>query len=90
MTPLAYLNGQFLPQSAARLGLHDAGFVVTVNPDDRNITTTTTSTELARWAEHHGFTDAELADVQRAAVTAAFCDDATRAKVASRVDAGWT
>jgi branched-subunit amino acid aminotransferase/4-amino-4-deoxychorismate lyase len=26
--PLAYLNGQFLPQSQARLPLHDAGFVL--------------------------------------------------------------
>jgi len=69
--------------------LKDAGFVVTVNPDDRAITTTTTSRELALWAEHHGFTDDELADVQRAAVAAAFCDDGTRARIAERVDAGW-
>jgi adenosine deaminase len=69
--------------------LRDAGFVVTVNPDDRNITTTTTSRELALWAEHHGFTDAELADAQQAAVAAAFCDEATRARVADRVSAGW-
>jgi adenosine deaminase len=69
--------------------LRDAGFVVTVNPDDRNITTTTTSRELALWADHHGFTDDELADAQRAAVAAAFCDESTRAAVAARVDAGW-
>jgi adenosine deaminase len=70
--------------------LKDAGFVVTVNPDDRNITTTTVSQELALWAEHHGFTDDELADAQRAAVAAAFCDEATRAEVAARVEAGWS
>ncbi len=69
--------------------LRDAGFVVTVNPDDRAITTTTTSRELALWADHHGFTDAELATVQQAAITAAFCDDTTRAAVAARVTAGW-
>jgi adenosine deaminase len=69
--------------------LRDAGFVVTVNPDDRAITTTTTSHELALWAEHHGFGDAELAEVEQAAVTAAFCDDATRADLAERVAAGW-
>jgi adenosine deaminase len=69
--------------------LKDAGFVVTVSPDDRNITTTTTSQELALWAEHHGFTDAELADAQQAAVAAAFCDEATSAQVAERVSAGW-
>jgi adenosine deaminase len=69
--------------------LADAGFVVTVNPDDRAVTTTTTSQELALWAEHHGFTDAELAAVQEAAVAAAFCDEATRADVARRVADGW-
>jgi adenosine deaminase len=69
--------------------LKDAGFVVTVNPDDRAITTTTTSHELALWAEHHGFTDAELAESQHAAVAAAFCDDATRTQVAERISAGW-
>ena len=69
--------------------LVDAGFVVTVNPDDRAITTTTTSRELALWAEHHGFTDTELAAVQQAAVAAAFCDDPTRAAVAAKVTAGW-
>jgi len=65
--------------------LVEAGFTVTVNPDDRNITTTTTSRELALWAEHHGFTDAELAACQRAALAAAFCDDDTRAAVAARL-----
>ena len=69
--------------------LADAGFVVTVNPDDRAITTTTTSHELALWAEHHGFTDAELAAAQHAAVAAAFCDGATRADIAQRVTDGW-
>ena len=69
--------------------LFDAGFVVTVNPDDRAITTTTTSRELALWAEHHDFTDTELAAVQQAAVAAAFCDDPTRAAVAAKVTAGW-
>jgi len=70
--------------------LADAGFVVTVNPDDRAITTTTTSRELVLWSEHHGFTDAELASVQDAAVAAAFCDEPTRAAVAVKVTAGWS
>lgn len=67
-----------------------AGFVVTANPDDRAITTTTTSRELALWAAHHGFTDPELAAVQRAAAGAAFCDEATRAAVAARLTEGWS
>jgi adenosine deaminase len=61
--------------------LVDAGLIVTVNPDDRAITTTTTSRECALWAEHHGFSDAELAACQGAALDAAFCDEATRARV---------
>jgi adenosine deaminase len=69
--------------------LVDAGFVVTVNPDDRAITTTTTSRELALWAAHHGFGDEELAATQRAAVAASFCDEGTRAHTAARVEAGW-
>ena len=69
--------------------LVDAGFVVTANPDDRAITTTTTSRELALWAEHHAFTDAELAEVQQAAVAAAFCDDTTRTRLAGLVRDGW-
>jgi len=69
--------------------LVEAGFVVTVNPDDRAITTTTTSRELALWAEHHAFTDAELAAVQHAAVAAAFCDETTRTTLAGLVGDGW-
>jgi adenosine deaminase len=66
--------------------LVEAGLTVTVNPDDRTITTTTTSRECALWAEHHGFTDAELAAGQHAALDAAFCDDTTRAEVRARLD----
>jgi adenosine deaminase len=69
--------------------LVDAGFVVTVNPDDRAITTTSTSRELALWADHHGFTDAELAEIQQDAVAAAFCDDDTRARLRALVAIGW-
>jgi adenosine deaminase len=69
--------------------LLDAGLVVTVNPDDRAITTTHTSRECALWADHHGFTDAELGATQRAAVAAAFCDDATKAELRTRIDDGW-
>jgi adenosine deaminase len=66
--------------------LVEAGFAVTVNPDDRAITTTTTSQELALWAEHHGFTDDELLRLQKVAVDAAFCDDVTRSEVAARLE----
>ena len=69
--------------------LHEAGFVVTVNPDDRAITTTSTSRECALWADTLGFSDAELGASQRAAVDVAFCDDTVRADVRSRIDGAW-
>jgi adenosine deaminase len=69
--------------------LFESGFGVTVNPEARAITTTTTSRELALWAEHHAFSDEELAAVQHTAVAAAFCDETTRATVSAKVTTGW-
>jgi adenosine deaminase len=69
--------------------LVEAGFTVTVNPDDRAITTTSTSRECALWADHHGFTDVELGACQLAAIEAAFCDETTRATLGARIEAAW-
>ena len=69
--------------------LREAGFVVTVNPDDRAITATSTSRECALWADTLGFSDAELGASQRSAVDVAFCDDTVRADVRSRIDGAW-
>jgi adenosine deaminase len=74
-----------IEQHPVRL-LADAGFRISVNPDDRAITTTTTSREHALLAEHHRFTDGELRAIGRVSLADAFCDDATRARVASRLD----
>jgi adenosine deaminase len=65
--------------------LADAGFRLSVNPDDRAITTTTTGREHALLAEHHGFTDGELRAIGRVSLADAFCDDATRTEVAPRL-----
>ena len=69
--------------------LVERGFLVTVNPDDRVITTTSTSRECALWAEVLGFSDAELAACQRAAAATAFCDEATRARVSDAIETSW-
>ena len=74
-----------IEQHPVRL-LVDAGFRISVNPDDRAITTTTTSREHALLAAHHGFTDGELRAIGRVSLVDAFCDDATRAQVASRLE----
>jgi branched-subunit amino acid aminotransferase/4-amino-4-deoxychorismate lyase len=48
--PLAYLDGRFLPQSQARLPLHDAGFVLGATITDL---CRTVRHRLNRWPEHH-------------------------------------
>lgn len=73
-----------IEQHPVRL-LADAGFRISVNPDDRTITTTTTSREHALLAAHHGFTDGELRAIERVSLADAFCEDAARALVALRL-----
>lgn len=67
----------------------DAGFRLSVNPDDRAITTTTVAREYELWREIHGFTDQEFAEINADAVSAAFCDDEIKARLSSVVAAGW-
>jgi branched-chain amino acid aminotransferase len=47
--PLAYLNGEFLPQAAAHLPLHDAGFVFGATVTDL---CRTFRQQLYRWPDH--------------------------------------
>lgn len=61
-----------------------AGFRLTVNPDDRSITTTTTSREHALWADVLGFDDPWLDAAQHTALEAAFAP-VDRAGVAARL-----
>ena len=56
----------------------DAGFRLSVNPDDRAITTTTVENEYRLWREIHGFTAEEFAAINTQAIEDAFCDDATK------------
>ncbi|MCP4303444.1 MAG: adenosine deaminase [bacterium] len=67
----------------------DAGFALSVNPDDRAITTTTVANEYELWRSCHGFTNSEFRDVNLQAVEAAFCDEVTKARLRGVVEAGW-
>ncbi len=69
--------------------LRDAGFLVTLSPDDRSITTTTASAEHRHAAELLGFSRADLAHCNERAAVAAFCDDQQRAALVEAVHAGW-
>ncbi len=68
----------------------DAGFKLSVNPDDRAITTTTVAREYELWRDHHGFTSAEFLDINLQAVDAAFCDDAMKADLRAKIEQGWS
>lgn len=69
---------------------HDAGIAVSVNPDDRAITTTTVTREYDLWRDVHGFTDAEFRDINLRAAEAAFCDDATKKRLRQLISVGWS
>jgi adenosine deaminase len=68
---------------------YEAGFPVTVNPDDRAITTTTVEGEYQLWRSVHGFSDDDFRVVNLAAARAAFCDPPTRRRLEAAVTAGW-
>lgn len=68
---------------------HDAGIAVSVNPDDRAITTTTVAHEYGLWRNAHGFTNRDFRDINLRAVDAAFCEPDTKAELRDLVAAGW-
>ena len=68
---------------------HDAGIAVSVNPDDRAITTTTVADEYRLWQRLHGFTNEEFRAINMRALEAAFVDEATKARLRPVIAAGW-
>jgi len=69
--------------------LFDAGFRITLNPDDRSITTTSAAGEHDLAAEVHGFSPVELAALNERAVLSVFRSDSFRSTLATRVAEGW-
>ena len=61
--------------------LHRAGFAVTLNTDNRLMSSTSPTHEFALAVDHHGFTIDDLARVTRRALRAAFCDELTKTRL---------
>ena len=70
--------------------LFDAGFRITLNPDDRAITTTTSRREFELAAARHGFTEVELAACVERAAAAAFLPDDEREVLVATVAESWS
>jgi adenosine deaminase len=69
--------------------LHRAGFVVTLNTDNRLMSATSMVREYEVVSEHCGLTHDDLARIARNSVEAAFCDPATRDSISAKVTAGY-
>jgi len=69
--------------------LYRGGFVTTVNTDNRLMSRTTMTREFELLAEHHRFAVEDFLTITRAALDAAFCDEATKATVRAALEAGY-
>ncbi len=67
--------------------LREAGVPVTISTDDPPFFHTTMETEHEKLADAFGWGEEEFAEIHRTAARAAFCDDATRATVLTRLEA---
>lgn len=77
------------PDELAVRALDAVGVPVSINPDNRTVSSTTASAELAVAARAFGWDHHRLARTQLDAAAAAFCDDATRARLVATVADGW-
>ena len=66
--------------------LREAGVKVTVSTDDPPFFHTTMTREFERLSEDLGWGEDDLAALNRTAAEAAFCDEATRAKILKRLE----
>ena len=64
--------------------LHRAGFAVTLNTDNRLMSSTTPTNEFRLAVNHQGFGVDDLAGVTRRALEAAFCDERVKAELWER------
>ncbi len=69
--------------------LRDAGVKVTVSTDDPPFFHTDMTHEYEMLAQAFGWTEVDFAALNRVALDAAFCDDATRARIAARLETGY-
>lgn len=65
--------------------LHDAGFVVTVNTDNRLMSGTSMTTEFSLLTTHHGFDIDDLAVITKDSLAAAFVDEGTKSRLWNRM-----
>jgi adenosine deaminase len=85
--PTSNLHTGMYPDAASHpIGrLHRAGFVVTLNTDNRLMSSISPSDEVSLVIEHQGLEGPDLEQMAMQAIDAAFCDEATRAAVRRRI-----
>ena len=66
--------------------LRDAGVAVTVSTDDPPFFHTTMTYECEMLARTFGWDEADFAEINRTALKAAYCNEATRAKIAQKLE----
>ncbi|MCI0678877.1 MAG: adenosine deaminase [Actinobacteria bacterium] len=82
MCPASNLaTGRLAPEDHPIGMLYRAGFNVTINTDNRLMSSTTMSGEFDFVRTHHGFGLHDLARVTRRSLEAAFCDHATKLRL---------
>lgn len=86
--PLSNIVLRAIPEGQAHpiADLIDAGIKVTVSTDDPPFFASTMTAEFEYLADQLGFGDADFNVLNQTALAAAFCDDATRAKIAKRLE----
>ena len=66
--------------------LRDAGVAVTVSTDDPPFFHTTMTYEYEMLAKTFGWDETDFAEIHQTGLAAAYCDDATRAKIAKKLE----
>ena len=91
VAPISNLDTAMYPSAAAHpVGvLHRAGFMVTLNTDNRLMSATSMVREYELVSKHCGLTHDDLAQIARNSVEAAFCDPLTRKAIAQQVAIGY-
>lgn len=91
LCPTSNVQAGVVPDLAAHpvARLHRAGVSVTISTDDRTVSDTTLTDELARTAEAHDLTDAELAAIALNAFRRAFASASIMAPVRAAAERAW-